>query len=91
MSYGNHRFPDESSGEFKHSKLNKPDAEIRIAVLQPGTFDDPIVVRFDRRELAVLTLSGHGDGRNTDIAIESRSCLHGSVLCLGFGRASFTR
>jgi hypothetical protein len=40
---------------FRYDRLNRPDREIRIAVLQPGTFDDPLVVHFDRRDLAVLT------------------------------------
>jgi hypothetical protein len=40
---------------FKYDRLHRPDHEIRIAVLQPGIFDDPIVVQFDRRELAVVT------------------------------------
>ncbi|KAF3038859.1 hypothetical protein E8E12_008434 [Didymella heteroderae] len=38
--------------EFKYDRLARPDREIRIAVLQPGTFDDPIIVQFVRRELA---------------------------------------
>ena len=34
--------------KFEYDELAQPDGEIRVAVLQPGSFKDPIVVRFIR-------------------------------------------
>lgn len=40
--------------KFKYDQLAQPDCEIRIAVLQPGIFTDPIAVHFVCRKLEVL-------------------------------------
>ncbi|KAH6612465.1 heterokaryon incompatibility protein-domain-containing protein [Boeremia exigua] len=37
--------------KFEYDELAQPDREIRVAVLEPGSFEDPIVVRFILRIL----------------------------------------
>lgn len=46
---------------FAYDELAQPNGEIRVAILEPGSFKDPIVVRFVRRELKVLASSRHTD------------------------------
>ena len=38
---------------YKYDDILQPHEEIRVAMLEPGTFEDPIVVRFVRRRLEV--------------------------------------
>jgi hypothetical protein len=39
--------------QYTHEPLNHPDAEIRLLLLQPGSYDDDICISFQIRRLKV--------------------------------------
>jgi hypothetical protein len=41
---------------YQYEPLDDPDNEIRLAVVQPGAFDDPIKIKFEIRNLNVSFL-----------------------------------
>lgn len=42
--------------KYKYDKLAHPAHEVRIAILEPGAFDDAIIVRFMSRNLQVCNM-----------------------------------